>query len=39
VTIIFLGATFVCMIGFGVYLMIRESRDKARAQAARVQHA
>jgi hypothetical protein len=39
VTIIFLGATFVCNIAFGIYLMIRESRDKARAQAARVQHA
>jgi hypothetical protein len=39
VAIIFLGATFVCNIAFGIYLMIRESRDKARAQAARVQHA
>ena len=36
---VFLAATFVCMIGFGIYLMVRESRDKARARAARVQHA
>lgn len=39
VAYIFLGATFVCMIGFGVYLMIRESRDKARGRAGEVQHA
>jgi hypothetical protein len=39
VAYVFLSATFVCMIGFGVYLMIRESRDKARARGARVQHA
>ena len=39
VGIIFLAATFVCMIGFGVYLMIRESRVKAQARAAGVQHA
>ena len=39
VGIIFLAATFVCMIGFGIYLMIRESRVKARARAAGVQHA
>lgn len=37
VAYIFLAATFVCMICFGVYLMIRESRDKARA--GEVQHA
>jgi hypothetical protein len=36
---VFLAATFVCMIGFGIYLMIRESRDKARARGAEVQHA
>jgi hypothetical protein len=36
---VFLAATFVCMIGFGIYLMIRESRDKARARAGEVQHA
>lgn len=36
---VFLAATFVCMIGFGIYLMIRESRDKARARAGAVQHA
>jgi hypothetical protein len=36
---VFLAATFVCNICFGIYLMIRESRDKARAQAAQVQHA
>ncbi len=34
---VFLAATFVCMIGFGIYLMVRESRDKARG--AEVQHA
>jgi hypothetical protein len=39
VGIIFLAATFVCMIGFGIYLMIRESRVKAHARAAGVQHA
>ncbi|HEY1984444.1 MAG TPA: hypothetical protein VGG85_03500 [Terracidiphilus sp.] len=39
VGIIFLAATFVCMIGFGIYLMIRESRVKAQARAAGVQHA
>ncbi|HEX6494764.1 MAG TPA: hypothetical protein VF018_04735 [Acidobacteriaceae bacterium] len=39
VAIIFLGATFVCNIAFGIYLMIRESRDKARARGGvRVQH-
>ena len=37
VAIVFLAATFVCNICFGIYLMIRESRDKARA--AQVQHA
>lgn len=37
VAYVFLGATLVCMIGFGIYLMIREGRDKARA--AEVQHA
>jgi hypothetical protein len=37
VAILFLAATFVCNIGFGIYLMIRESRDKARA--GEVQHA
>jgi hypothetical protein len=36
--IIFLTATLICNVGFGIYLMIRESRDKARA-AAGVQHA
>lgn len=36
---VFLAATFVCNIGFGIYLMIRESRDKARARGAEVQHA
>jgi hypothetical protein len=39
VAYVFLAATFVCMIGFGIYLMIRESRDKARARAGEVQHA
>jgi hypothetical protein len=39
VAIIFLGATFVCNIAFGIYLMIRESRDKARARGGvQVQH-
>ena len=37
--VIFLTATLICNIGFGIYLMIRESRDKARAQAGAVQHA
>lgn len=36
---IFLSATFVCMIGFGIYLMIRESRDRAQARGGEVQHA
>jgi hypothetical protein len=36
---IFLFATFVCMIGFGIYLMVRESRDKAQARGGEVQHA
>jgi hypothetical protein len=36
---VFLAATFVCNIGFGIYLMVRESRDKARAGAGEVQHA
>ena len=39
VAYIFLGAVLVCNIGFGTYLMIRESRDRARAQRAGVQHA
>lgn len=39
VAYIFLAAVLVCNIGFGAYLMIRESRDKARARAAEVQHA
>jgi hypothetical protein len=37
--ILFLAATLICNIGFGIYLMIRESRDKAHARAAGVQHA
>lgn len=36
---VFLAATFVCNIGFGIYLMVRESREKARAGAGEVQHA
>ena len=36
---VFLAATLVCNIAFGIYLMIRESRDKARARGAEVQHA
>ncbi len=36
---IFLGATFVCNIAFGIYLMVRESRAKAEARAGLVQHA
>jgi hypothetical protein len=39
VAYVFLAATFVCMIGFGIYLMIRENRDKSRAGGAEVQHA
>lgn len=39
VAFIFLAATFVCNICFGIYLMIRESRDKARARVGvQVQH-
>jgi hypothetical protein len=34
-----LAATLVCNIGFGIYLMVRESRDKARTRLAEVQHA
>jgi hypothetical protein len=37
--ILFLTATFICNIGFGIYLMIRESRDKAQSRAGAVQHA
>lgn len=37
VAYLFLGATLICNIGFGIYLMIREGRDKARA--GEVQHA
>jgi uncharacterized membrane protein YhaH (DUF805 family) len=36
---IFLSATSFCMIGFGIYLMIRESREKAKARGGEVQHA
>ena len=36
---VFLAATLVCMIGFGIYLMVRESRDRARTRATQVQHA
>jgi hypothetical protein len=36
---VFLAATFVCNICFGIYLMIQESRDKARSRAGEVQHA
>jgi hypothetical protein len=39
VAIAFLVGVLVCNIGFGIYLMIRESRDKARARGAEVQHA
>jgi hypothetical protein len=39
IAIVFLAATLVCTIGFGIYLMVRESRDKARARLAEVQHA
>lgn len=39
IAIIFLAATLVCNIGFGTYLMVRESRDRARARLAEVQHA
>ena len=35
VAYVFLAATLVCNIGFGIYLMIRESRDKARRGRAR----
>ena len=36
---IFLAATLVCNICFGIYLMVRESRDNARARGGEVQHA
>ncbi len=36
---VFLAATLVCMIGFGIYLMVRESRAKAQARAGLVRHA
>lgn len=39
VAYLFLAATLVCNIGFGIYLMIRESRDGTRGGAAEVQHA
>jgi hypothetical protein len=39
IAIVFLSATLVCNIGFGIYLMVRESRDKARTRLAEVQHA
>jgi hypothetical protein len=39
VAFIFLAAVLVCNIGFGTYLMIRESRDKALERAGAVQHA
>jgi hypothetical protein len=39
VAYVFLAAVLVCNIGFGAYLMIRESRDKARARGTEVQHA
>ncbi len=39
VAYVFLAATLVCNIAFGIYLMVRESRDKARAQGTEVQHA
>ena len=35
----FLTATFVCFIGFGSYLMIREARDKAALREGQVAHA
>jgi hypothetical protein len=37
--ILFVAALFVCNICFGIYLMIREGRDKARARGGEVQHA
>lgn len=37
--VLFLIATLICNIGFGIYLMILERRDKARAGAGAVQHA
>lgn len=39
VAIPFLGATFICFIGFGSYLMIREARDKAALREGQVAHA
>jgi len=37
--IAFLAATMICNIGFGIYLMVLESRDKARLRAGQVAHA
>jgi hypothetical protein len=37
--IAFIAATLICNIGFGTYLMIMESRDKARLRAGQVAHA
>ena len=39
VSIPFLAGTFICSIGFGIYLMVLESRDKAKARAGQVAHA
>lgn len=39
VAYVFLAATLVCNIGFGIYLMLRESREKSKGRAAEVQHA
>lgn len=39
VALVFLAATLVCNIGFGIYLMILEGRDRTRSEGALVQHA
>ncbi len=39
VSIPFLAATFICFIGFGSYLMVREARDKAALKEGQVAHA
>lgn len=39
VWILFIAATVVCQIGFGIFLTIREAQAKARARAGQVSHA
>jgi hypothetical protein len=39
IMLLFIAVTLVCQVGFGIYLMVREARDKARARAGQVSHA